>query len=200
MSLRFYISTVYSDNIDVKKYLIKIYSDDDFLPVYEYNRNSISYSGVYLPSYSTIFTEANDLINSPDFSCGLRNDYNSILNLTISNNRLINYSSVFPKNSDVLGSYLSSSSVSTTVLSSQIHYYEYGYVKEEFLTKNVSLNLLNGELLTSEISSSYTVGYVTCVTLIIKYYITSLPPPADTRIETTCCLLVCCEPDKYKLI
>jgi len=200
MALRFYISTVYSDNIDVKKYLIKIYSDDDFLPVYEYNRNSISYSGVYLPSYTTIFTEANDMVTSPDFSCGLRNDYDSILNLTISSNRLINYSSVSPKNGDILGLYLNSSSVVSSILNTQIHYFEYGYVTEEYKTQTLSLNLVNGELLTSVVDSSFTVGYVTCVTLVIRYAITSLPPPVDTRIETTCCVLACCEPDKYILI
>ena len=200
MSLSHFITQINSSNYNVKKYRINIYSSDDFLPVYTYQRNSISYNGVYLPSLTSIYTEANKLRDSSSFNCGLRNDYHSILNLTISRNRLTNLSSLSPKNSDVLGSYLSSSSVSTTVLSTQIHYYKYGYVKEEFLTKNLSLNLINGEFLTSQISSSYTVGYVTCVTLIIKYYITSLPPPVDTRIETTCCLLVCCEPTKYKLI
>lgn len=33
-----------------------------------------------------------------------------------------------------------------------------------------------------------------------NYYINIYPLQIDTRIETNCCLLVCCEPNKYKMI
>lgn len=157
-----------------------------------------------MPTYSTIDDEASSLSSSS--SCGYSADYVNILNVSVSNNKIDNLVSVSPKNSDILGSYLGSDSLVNKPFPSalftewhkyteQKHNYQYGYVIETFKSITNSY-YLDGDNFVKGVSNNGTTYYVDCNMLNIEYTITSLP---DIRIETTCCLLVCCEPDKYIL-
>lgn len=175
-------------------YTVRFYNDR--ILFYTYTRRSINYSGNYLPSSSTIYTEANTYKNSSSFICGGGNNHGSLLNTSInSSHRLSNYSTLVPNNNDILGTYKNSSSSSFDGLYyRRYHYYSHGYVLEKYLTTNVYIFAHYGQLETGAITDGSHVGTTNCYYLSITYTITL------TKIQTTCCVLACCEPDKYELI
>lgn len=202
----YYISkSGYSGTTPVIDYTFNFYLNDNFSPIYTYTRRSVSYGGgVYLPALSTFIEEADKLKNSSGLDCGVRNNYNDILNLTILNNRLSNLSSVTPKDGSFLGFYLGSNPVISGIgavslfgypgLNYQKHNYQNGYIEEKFLNDELYLFVIDGEFKTGAITDGSHVSIVNCVFLTINFTITS------SKIPTTCCVLSCCEPDKYILI
>ena len=203
--MSYYIEKVDSGRNDVKKYKITIYQSSIFNPLYVYYRNSIYYdNGAWLPNYLTIDSEALSLSDSS--SCGYTADYVNKLNVSVSNNKIDNLSSLSPKNSDILGGYVGSDVLVSKPFPSalftewhkyteQKHNYQYGYVIETFKSITNSF-YIDGDKFVKGVSNNGTTFYVDCKMLIIEYKITSLP---KIKAKTTCCLLVCCEPDKYEL-
>jgi len=190
-----------SSDIKKKKYSVSFFDGANLL--YSYETMSYDYGGgAFSPSYADIVQEANDVIQTTDFVCDSV-DVSRFSNVSLGSFRVSNIESIFPSNGDVLGSYLNSeSSYQSNILwvffTNIKHNFEYGYVIETFNIFNSIYYLYKGKISNgpppkgSEILSTKD-----CHSLFLSYVITSLP---DTRIETTCCILACCEPDKYKLI
>jgi len=213
MALSVYISTVTSNN-DYTEYTVRIYQD--YTIVYQYNRRTIHYdNGVSLPTYTDISDEAYALIEDDSLNeCGTI--YKNNLNCTISSYSLDLSDSITPENGDVLGSYLNSSNIESFETSfitcaiygtRQTHNFEYGNIVEtKYHTYKYIYSTTDGLVNACTHANDTEHNIFRCDSVVLNYTITSYPPdppedtPPDDKIETTCCILVCCEPDKYILI
>lgn len=204
MSLSYRIKELVSNDIDVKRYEISIHQIGVYSPLYIYERRSVNYGGGnWLPTYTTILSEASDILTNESL-----NDCGRISPGGISS-KIVGFDFVTSEpivldNSDFLGNYLSSETIDSFQFAfltcsiygtKQKHIYEYGYVEETKYHAYKYMFNNDGDIVSACTHAGDTEhNTFRCDSLILSYTIT------ENLIPTDCCILVCCEPDKYELI
>jgi len=146
-----------------------------------YNRRSISYSGVYIPSLSDITIEADNVIQNTECVDFSNNLSTCKLNYSINNYRLSNITSVTTTTGEILGAYINSDSVATNALmSEQRHNYENGYIIEKFNSTVMKVLFIDGKLVCTQYTNLSYESTFTYHALFLSYFITNVVEP--------CCL------------
>jgi len=186
----------------VYKYTITYYVEGQLGAVYSYSVNSVSYNGVYVPSFSEIQSSAYKKIPnvSPckiNISSGINCNYDDYRLTDISNIKVDGFnlgSFVRTELVEVLDIPVCALCSETSPMYTYNHIFEHGYIRE-VSHRFRSYVFLHDEIFEyggSDPSGSSLYNFP-CGTLSVSFFST------DSRIETDCCVLVCCEPTKYKL-